>query len=282
MMFQLRQFFTASLLLILLTLQAAKAATVTARLQQLTGKPVMGNTFVRFELKNCGINLPRVAGMEIVAPPVVDLRPNALGIINGLIINNNLITCDVLGNTYYTISVWNGATQIYAKDFIVAGATMDLTAAAPMTDVPTPIVPHFAYTYGVTHQGDIFWSSAENTMSLFSGNKTTTQMVLTQTGDGVNPGTPTWALVQGNNIDSVPTTKLAGVLQEAQVPQLKQDVMNTGGSADVTVIGIRGRRISTAVPTKKQSLVYNSTANQWEPQAIVNQFNGRTGSIEEV
>src|ERR1022692_5087164 len=93
------------------------AASITGRISDLTGIPVTSSTFVRFELKNCASNIPRVLGQSMIVPNVKDVVPNAQGIITGQVIGNDAITCDVLGNTFYHVTVWNGKTKQFDQNY---------------------------------------------------------------------------------------------------------------------------------------------------------------------
>lgn len=114
----------------------AEATTVTGNVQDLTTQPVSASTFVRFDLKNCGGNMPRIIGSTLLAPTSKDFTP-VNGTISGTIVPNSSITCDVQGNTYYTVSVWNGGAKLYSRDFVVSGTSFNLNSATPLLSTPT-------------------------------------------------------------------------------------------------------------------------------------------------
>jgi hypothetical protein len=115
----------------------APATVLTGQISQLTGVAVIRSTFVRFELQNCGNNIPRVTGRSAFVPSTQDFIPNGAGTLIGNIAGNDAITCDTAGQTYYRVTVWNGNVKQYSANFYVQGVTWDITQAQALGDNPS-------------------------------------------------------------------------------------------------------------------------------------------------
>src|ERR1039458_4136460 len=184
-----------------------QAATVSGKVSDVTGQAVTTNTFVRFELKNCSSNIPRVVGQSIFVPASKDLVPNALGALGGTVVSNDIITCDVLGNTFYHVSVWNGQALLFQSNFYITGQTWDLAAATPISSDPTAFM---AFTTYVT--GDMLIASGLNHLSTLHGNALRTRKFVGMNGDGTLPTTWDWYPIRIDDLpDGIPAEKIVGL-----------------------------------------------------------------------
>lgn len=95
---------------------------------------------VKFELYNCGGNLPRVPGSFSIAKQTFTLTPDSTGLLTGTIFPNDIIVCGgVTGSTRYKVTVlFNNIPQGLATCYWVLSTTspFNLDAATPCTTVP--------------------------------------------------------------------------------------------------------------------------------------------------
>ena len=261
------------------------AASITGRISDLTGIPVTSSTFVRFELKNCASNIPRVLGQSMIVPNVKDVVPNAQGMITGQVIGNDAITCDVLGNTFYHVTVWNGKTKQFDQNYYVSGATWDITTAQLLSGDPTAVLTFTSYA-----RGDLMIASGVNQMSVLHGNVQSTRRFLGMSGDGTTPLGWDWYPLQiGDLPDNIPASKITGleaVLQNSgmtQLPALSGDLNSVDGSTAPAVVGIRGKGVASASPANGQVLQYVAATGLWTPSTPapggVTGFKGRAGAV---
>jgi hypothetical protein len=103
------------------------------------------------------------------------------------------------------------------------------------------------------------------------------------------PAAPAVASVHGRTGAVVAQTgdysfaQIAGTVANSQLPVAGGDLNGTLASA--SVVALRSRAISTVAPANGQALIWNGTANQWEPQAVsggstgVSSFHSRAGVV---
>jgi len=70
---------TRTLLGLLLLAWVSRATVISGRITDLTGAIQTSNRSVKFVLENCGNNLPRVTGSQVVVPATLTLVPNVAG-----------------------------------------------------------------------------------------------------------------------------------------------------------------------------------------------------------
>jgi hypothetical protein len=131
--------FLPVLCLLVAALSPLRATTIAGSVTDLTGLPMTRATFVRFELKGCGTNTPRIIGQNTFAASTRDFVPDAAGHLNAQLVGNDALTCGTASGTYYHVSVWNANAQIFFRDYIVAGVSWNINTAAELTN-PTDIL----------------------------------------------------------------------------------------------------------------------------------------------
>jgi hypothetical protein len=115
-------------------------ATVTGHLKSGSSSSIgtTNNAYVRFQLVNCGANVPRVIGTGVIVAQTVDFRPNSSGVISGTVYANSAINCGGVTNTQWRIShYFNGSQVGPSRDFIVGSGTFNLDSATPTVLIPT-------------------------------------------------------------------------------------------------------------------------------------------------
>lgn len=126
-------------------------ATVSGNLQDAGGSAVNSRTFVRFWLRGCANNQPRVNGVALIVPPggpgyYKDFAPDAAGAISGSIYKNSEIECNgATGNTWYGVQVYRDGKPGPETPYSVVGATFNLNTAAPTVQNPPPPPATFPY-----------------------------------------------------------------------------------------------------------------------------------------
>lgn len=127
--------------LIMLASSALAQVAVTGTVKKPDPSISLDDVKVRFTLRNCDPYSPRVAGSVFIVASPVEFTPNAsTGAITGQIYGNHEVTCDVIGNTYWTVAiVVKGQVLPGAQNYCITGA-FDLDAAIPcnVTTLPTP------------------------------------------------------------------------------------------------------------------------------------------------
>lgn len=141
---------------------AQSTTTVTGTIKNLGTGNVSSGTFVRFWLRGCAGNLPRINGTGIIAPTLgnvfyFDMVPNSSGVISGTLYSTRDST-GLLGGAIEcggsTTAVWYGyqpylngkagpETPIAAK----ASATIDISNITPLTTNPVITAPTGDSTY---------------------------------------------------------------------------------------------------------------------------------------
>ena len=126
-------------------------ATVSGNLQDAGGGPVSSRTFVRFWLRGCANNQPRVNGVALIVPPggpgyYKDFTPDAGGAIAGNIYRNSEIECNgATGNTWYGVQVYRDGKPGPETPYSVVAATFNLNTATPTVQAPPPPPATFPY-----------------------------------------------------------------------------------------------------------------------------------------
>lgn len=148
-------------LFILLCANAWGTTTVTGTMQSLGGSNVTGG-FVRFWLRGCAGNQPRVAGSGLIAPTLggvyyFDFAASGSGVISGTLYSNRdstgLLGGDIecggsLTATWYGMQAFFGGkggpeVAVYAKN----GASLDISNVTPITTNPVIAAPTGDSTY---------------------------------------------------------------------------------------------------------------------------------------
>jgi hypothetical protein len=141
---------------LLLALPAwAADTTFTATLKDIVGD--VPNAFVRLRLKNCGTNIPRVSGTNIIAFSQKDsegyyrdLFPNvSTGAISDTVVDQETITCGTVtggGNFYYVIQIYTGDAnsvtrrqKLFENSYNITGASFNLNSASPAGTIPVDL-----------------------------------------------------------------------------------------------------------------------------------------------
>jgi hypothetical protein len=157
------------LLLGLVCVNALAATTVTGKIQNLGTGNVTHGAFVRFWLRGCGGNQPRVNGTSVISPTqggvfFFDFPADASGNISGTLYStrdatgngNGEIECGgSLTAVWYAMQVFyagNGGpeVQIHAK----IGATLNISNVAPITTNPVVAAPAGDGTYSRLDTGN--------------------------------------------------------------------------------------------------------------------------------
>lgn len=151
-----------ALLFLLLVPSLFATTTVTGTLQNLGLGTVGQGAFVRFWLRGCGGNVPRIAGTALIAPSqggvyFFDMVANGSGVISGTLYSTRDSTGALGGDIECggsTLSVWYGMQvflggkgsveiPLHAKN----GITLDVTTAVPITQTPAATAPTGDQTY---------------------------------------------------------------------------------------------------------------------------------------
>lgn len=151
-----------SLLLLLCPALVNATTTVTGTLQNLGTGTVGQAAFVRFWLRGCGGNIPRINGTAVIAPSqggvyYFDMAANSVGVISGTLYSTRdstgLLSGDIECGGSKT-SVWYGMQifvggkggseiPVHAK----SGVTLDITQVTPLTTNPVVTAPTGDSTY---------------------------------------------------------------------------------------------------------------------------------------
>lgn len=151
----MRRRFAFCLLFFLLLGSAGATTTVTGTMQSLGGSNVTGG-FVRFWLRGCAGNQPRVSGSGLIAPTLggvyyFDFAANGSGVLAGTLYSNRDAT-GLLGGelecggsttaTWYGMQAFFGGkggpeVAVYAKN----GSTLDISSVTPITTNPVIAAP---------------------------------------------------------------------------------------------------------------------------------------------
>lgn len=130
------------LLLLLLPLSLhAQTTPVTGKLQDIGVVNITSsNSFVRFELRGYGGNIPRVAGSAILGSVEKQFFPDSNGDISGTLYSNNFITPS---STFYRMCIFDAGRRLRCADYLIQGSSFDMSLATPISSAPTPTPPSF-------------------------------------------------------------------------------------------------------------------------------------------
>lgn len=214
-----------AILCVFSTSETLQATILTGSVSDLTGTPVTKSTFVRFQLANCNGSLPRVKGQSTVVATTKDIYPNGAGQLGGQVVGNDTITCDIQGNTFYKLTVWDSGRILYTGSYVISGSLFNLNSATPISNTPTAFVSAPGYA-----PGDILIATDPNTIGPLHGNSSPTAKVLVMSGNGTAPTTWSW-------VD--PTVLPSGV-----IPAFRGDVSTAQGDTTTTVLAVGGQTAS--------------------------------------
>lgn len=155
-------------LLLLCALGAHATVSVTATLTDASGNPVP-IAFLRFELANCGYNLPRVPSVsDVLVIKSIDFKPSQLP---ATIFGNDEITCGGVANvTRWHVTAYSNSTTKIAgdADYVInaAGGAWNLATATPTSaTAPTPgFIALFA-----NPDGSQTWAQPTGSSAIFTG-----------------------------------------------------------------------------------------------------------------
>jgi hypothetical protein len=166
-------------------------------------------------------------------------------------------------------------TQLNAKAALTHTHNMSGDVAGNSSGtVVTAIRNRFVSTMSPSNGQVLTWNAGASQwepQTASSGGTAGVSSFNTRTG-AVNPATGDYTFAQ-----------IAGTVANSQLPVAGGDLNGTLASA--SVVALRSRAISTVAPANGQALIWNGTANQWEPQAVsggstgVSSFNSRTGVV---
>lgn len=104
----------------------------------------------------------------------------------------------------------------------------------------------FTTSAGV-NTGDMLYGSSTNILSTLAGNTSTTKKFLTQTGNGINSGGPSWDIIEPDDI-----------------PDLSSEYVPATGSSSITTIG---NVTSGSVPGALKDIVTLTSSGTYTPSA---------------
>lgn len=175
--------------LLLTAIPAWATTTVTGKLQNLGTGNVTANAFMRFWLRGCGGNQPRVNGTSIIAPSqggvyYFDLVADSSGNISGTLYSTRDSTGLLGGDiecggsktaVWYGMQAWvNGKAgpeiPVHAKN----GVTLDITQVTPLTSNPVVTAPTGDSTYLRLDNGNglAVGEAGTSANNAFTGNNT--------------------------------------------------------------------------------------------------------------
>src|SRR5689334_13701568 len=117
------------------------SVTVTGNVNDLTSTAVASNCYVRFWLRGCNGNQPRVGGTALISPNgglvyFQDFTPNASGQISGTLYSNdvNISAGGQVGVTWYGVQIFQGGIGGAETPYALAdGTTFNLNSATPIS-----------------------------------------------------------------------------------------------------------------------------------------------------
>ena len=140
--------------LLLVALQSSLlfgTAAISGNLQDAGGSAISGRVFVRFWLRGCNDNQPRVAGVALIAPTggpgyYKDFTPDAAGAISGTLYKNSEVECNgATGNTWWGVQVYRDGKPGPETPYGVVAASFSLNTASPLVQSPPPPPATFPY-----------------------------------------------------------------------------------------------------------------------------------------
>lgn len=112
----------------------ATTCLVTATITDPSQTSLLGNSFVRFRLRNFEGFIPVVAGSNVVCESQINTYPNPAGAISQTLITNTAISP---ANTFYTVEFWNQGRVISSANYVF-NANTDLNTASNLNPAPAP------------------------------------------------------------------------------------------------------------------------------------------------
>lgn len=274
--------FITFLLLLLLSISASATTTVTGTLQNLGTGTVGQGAFVRFWLRGCAGNQPRVAGTALIAPSqggvfFFDLPANASGAVSGTLYSTRDstgllggdITCGtVTTGVWYGMQVFVGGKggpeiPIHAKN----GVPLNISSVIPITTNPVVTAPTGDSTYcrldGATGNCPSGASSSlagpGSVTGNFTGGPTLSGtwnfaggIIVTTanfTGAGTHSGTETFSgLLNAKNFEGMQfCDQFAGATADVQITAAIAALPANGGTVDCRGYGATTQTIAATV-----------------------------------
>lgn len=239
-----------SAVVLLASVSAVYATRVTGKLADVTGRPYTTGTFVRLDLKNCA-SIPRVVGQAVIVPTSKSVYPDSQGRLQSDVIGNDVITCDILGNTYYRVTVWVGSTIILDRNYKITGSTWNVSTASPLANVPTEVLtPENGFSPGDT----LYYNGTE--IAVLPG--TVSRRFYSMTNN-----IPSWGTLTVDDLpNNIPIEKISG----SGTPTFSGDLLNPNSSLTVTVAGLRGRPLASTLPSGNDVMGYSNST--WTPISL--------------
>lgn len=170
--------------------------TVTATLNDPSGSPLQGNSFLRFRLRNYQGFAVQVSTYALITELQYDAMPTSGGSISQTIIPNN----DILpSTTFYTVEAWNQGRILWSANYLFNGNT-NLNTAAQLNAPPVP--PGFLLV--LENNGAL--NSSQSTLNLES---TDGSVTITDVGGGTLNFTGAGASA-GSNVLNLPDMPVVG------------------------------------------------------------------------
>lgn len=213
------------ILLSLLTVTTVTAATtVSLTLFNPANAAQNKDTFVRFELRNYGAQVPRVIGTNIILPSFVDAYPTSLGVVTTTLISTADITP---ANTYYSVSFFRNGTKFYTCNVVISGTTQNLNNTsclqAGSTPAPLPFTQCTQCPSGITTRACMIVAGANNGPILVAADIAPQQWqckvpkAATVVEIDIHSDAGTSAVVVDSNYNGVQTALLSSALSSAGV-----------------------------------------------------------------
>src|SRR5581483_10838491 len=170
-----------------------------------------------------------------------------------------------------------------AASIAIAIAGLALAAAANVDQRPIK----FGTTLPATcWTGDVFFNTnapaGSNLFACTATNTWVTQTLQSLGGDvSGSPGSATVTQIQGRPVSASAPSSGQSLVWSSSTNTWQPQTISTGGSGPVTlggdatgpsnsvsVVQIQGHPVSSATPQNGQTLVWNSSSNSWQPQAV--------------
>lgn len=274
-----------ALLLFPLSLSATTA--VTGHISNLGTGSVTSGTFVRFWLRGCGGNQPRITGTALIGPSqggvfFFDFVANGSGNVSGTLYStrdaagagNGEIEC---GGSY--TAVWYGVQAFSAgkggPEFAVhakSGGTLDISTIAPISVNPVVTAPTGDTTYARLDGGNQPFLGGITAPTVTAGVSMASPLFNATTGYQVGGAAPSGHVLRGNGtnyIDAIlALSDLSGSVTCSILPALIGDVTSSAGSCTTVVGKVNGvaygtNPASNTVPvvTAPNTITYEAVPN---------------------
>ena len=112
----------------------ATTCTVTATITDPSSSSLLGNSFVKFRLRNFTGSIPIVSGSNVICEDQINAYPNPAGAISQILTCNTAISPV---NTFYTVEFWNQGRIISSANYIF-NANTSLNTAGSINPAPAP------------------------------------------------------------------------------------------------------------------------------------------------